>query len=355
MSVATQQAIDCDVHCAPTSMEGLLPYLDDYWRDYIAGAGLRLSPTVGGAYPPGAATSATPQARESGSFPPHDVAALREQVLDRGNLRYAVLNCVTSFDTSRNLYYEAALSRAINDWLRAEWLDRDERLRASMVVPTLDPEAAAEEIDRVGSDGRFVQVLLPVRSDARYGNKRFRPIHEAAARHGLAIGLHAWGRVGSAPTPTGFTHSYLEDYLANSQLLVQAHVVSLVAEGVFDRFPSLRVALVECGFCWMPSLLWRFDKDWKAVWREVPWLKAKPSEYVHRHFRATTAPAQLPPNTDHLAQVAEMLGASDFLMYASDYPHDHGDDIHRLLDRLDVDGRRSVLDANAADFYALDR
>jgi uncharacterized protein len=337
-------AIDCDVHCAPAAMDALLPYMDDYWRDYVAGAGLELAPSLWGAYPPGLGDPA----------PPADAESLAEQVLDRWQLRHAVLNCLSAFDASRNIYYEAALARAINDWLRAEWLDRDGRLRASLIVPTRDPEAAVQEIERLGGDPRFVQVLLPVRSDTRWGDRRHHAMYEAAARHDLVIGLHAWGRPAGAATASGYTHSYLEDYLGNSQVIVQAQVTSLVAEGVFDRVPSLRVSLLECGFSWLPSLLWRFDKDWKAIWREVPWLNAKPSEYVRRHFRATTAPAQLPASARQVAELAEMMGARDLLLYASDHPHEHGGDGELLFEALDDDGREAILHGNAAELYRLE-
>lgn len=330
--------IDCDVHCAPASIDALLPYFDDYWRDYVADAGMRLSPTVTGAYPAGARTSGGPA--------PDSVEALPEA-------RHSILNCLSAFDSSRNAYFEIAMARAINEWLRTEWLDRDERLRASMVVSTLDPAAAAEEVERLGRDRRFVQVLLPVRSDSRYGSRRYHPLFAAAERHGLAVGLHAWGRTGNAPTGSGYTHTYLEDYLANSQLIVQAQVTSLVTEGVFDRFPDLRVSLMECGFSWLPFLLWRLDKDWKAVWREVPWLKAKPSEYVYRHFRATTQPAHLPKDPSWVAEAAEMIRAPEFLMYASDHPHDHGPGADLLLDMLGDSDREAVLEGNASELYSL--
>ena len=337
-----QGAIDCDVHVAPQSIDALAPYMDDYWRDYVANAGLVLSSNVTGAYPVRAAPA------------PHDVDTLREQVLDPWGLRYAVLTCVSAFDASRNAYYEAALCRAINDWLAAEWLAHDDRLRAGMVVPTLDADAAVAEVERVGSHPGFVQAVLPVRTDAPWGVKRFHPLHEAIAAQDLVLALHAWGRPGLAPTASGFTHTYFEDYLVNSQLIVQAQVMSLVCEGVFDHVPSLRVALVECGFSWLPPLLWRFDKDWKAVWREVPWLESRPSEYVARHFRATTAPAQLPADPGQAAQLAEMLGASELLMFASDHPHEHGDGhLDTLLDVLDDDGRDAVLHGNAAALYGL--
>jgi uncharacterized protein len=337
-----QGAIDCDVHVAPESIDALLPYMDDYWRDYVANAGLFLSPNVTGAYP-----LSDPPA-------PRDLDALREQVLEPHGLRHAVLNCLSAFDASRNPYFEAALCRAINDWLAAEWLALDDRLRASMVVPTLDAEAAMAEIERVGSTPGFVQVLLPIRSDAPWGAKRFHPVHEAIAAHDLVLALHAWGRPGLAPTASGFTHTYFEDYLSNSQVMVQAQMMSLISEGVFDGVPSLRVALVECGFSWLPPMLWRFDKDWKAVWREVPWLQSRPSEYVHRHVRATTAPAQLPADARQAAALAEMLGASELLMFASDHPHEHGEgNLDTLLEVLDDDGREAVLHGNAAALYRL--
>jgi uncharacterized protein len=338
-----EAAIDCDVHVAPSSVDALTPYMDDYWRDYVANAGLMLSPTITGAYP------------ASDPAPPHDVDELREQVLDPNGLRHAVLTCVSAFDASRNAYFEAALCKAINDWLAAEWLARDERLRASMVIPTLDERAAIEEVERVGSQPGFVQVLVPIRTDARWGLRRFHDLHEAIAAHDLVLGLHAWGRPGLAPTASGFTHSYFEDYLANSQVIAQAQVMSLVAEGVFDRAPSLRVALLECGFSWLAPMLWRFDKDWKAVWREVPWVRERPSEYVKRHVRATTAPAQLPADAAQAAQVAEMLGAGELLVFASDHPHVHGDEgsLDLLLDALGDDGRAAVMHGNAAELYRL--
>ena len=56
--------VDCDVHCAPAGMPALLPYLSEYWREYIDGAGIGLS-GLGGAYPPSAPTTATAQAREA--------------------------------------------------------------------------------------------------------------------------------------------------------------------------------------------------------------------------------------------------------------------------------------------------
>jgi predicted TIM-barrel fold metal-dependent hydrolase len=342
------RVVDADVHCAPDSMKALEPYLDGYWREYVESAGIRLT-GMAGAYPPGAATSGSV---EGGGAVPSTYDALRSGLLERSEAELVVLNCLTICEAYRNPYYQAALAAAINDWLRVEWLDRDERLRASLVVSTVDPEDAAREIERVAGDGRFVQVLLPVRADAPYGNKRYHRIYEAASAHDLAIGLHAWGRPGQATTPTGFTLSHLEDYLSNP-IIVQTHVVSLVSEGVFERFPNLRVGLIECGYAWIPSLCWRFDKDWKGVLQEVPWVKDRPSAYIRRHFKATTEPSHLAPRDPrHVGELLDMLGAES-LLYSSDFPHDHGATSKALYDALDEEGSRRVFSENAAGFFRL--
>lgn len=336
-----EQLIDVDVHCAPASISALYPYLSEYWRSYIESAGVRL-PVLDVAYPPGAPTT--------GGAAPATYEELAEQLLEPTGPDVAILNCVSNFEAHRHPYYGAALASAINDWLRTEWLDRDERLRASIVVPA-DPDDAAAEVQRLGDDPGFVQVLLPIRAEAPYGNKRYHRLYAEAAAHDVVIGLHAWGRPASAPTPTAMTHTYLEDYLSN-QLIIQSHVLSLISEGVFDRFPTLRVSLLECGFAWLPPLLWRFDKDWKGLFVEVPWVREKPSTYLRRHFRFTTAPAHLPRDPAEVRELLDMVG-SELLMYASDHPHHHGPGFEALDGVLDDDARRAVRRGNAAELYKL--
>lgn len=346
-------AVDTDVHCAPSSLATLRPYLSDYWCDYLDNGNLALSPSQGGAYPPLAPPSATPRARAAGAAPSRDVHTLRAQVFDAPGPRVAaaVLGCTSVFDVSRNPYFEAALCRAVNDWLAAEWLDVEPRLAGSVAVASSDPAAAVAEIERRAGDPRFVQVLLPVRGhDLRYGHTRFLPIFEAAAAHGLVVTLHAWGRVGSAPTTTGFTHTYLQDYLANGQV-AQGQLVSMVVEGLFGRLPDLRVCVAECGFSWLPPLLWRLDKEWKGIWREVPWVTRPPTEYVGEQVRFTSQPAQLPVDPDELAEALDVIGVADRVMYAGDHPHDHGDGTARMLAALDDGARAAVLGGTARSLY----
>ena len=353
MSAIRPGAIDCDVHVEPPSMDALLPYIDPYWHELIRGGRLGVRHRL---YPDSEPRSARPEARAAGSFPPHSYAELRAQFLEPYQPLAVILTCVATFQGSRNPYFESALTTAVNNWMRDEFLDRDQRLRGSIVVPSFHPEAAAAEIDRLGADRRFVQVLLPVRSETPWGNVRYRAIHEAASRNRLPITLHAWGPWGMAPTATGTAVTYYEDYLYNSQIIAPNQVLSLVAEGVFDRYPDLRVCLAELGFAWLPSLLWRFDKDWKALWRETPWVRDKPSRYVREHVRLTTSPTLIPGRVpaSELAQLADMLDAGHMLLYASDYPHDHGDDAaENLLAVLSEADREAVLSKNAAAFFGI--
>ncbi len=336
-SPETRDAIDCDVHCAPASMDILIGYLDDYWRSYIDDATIRLADL---SYPEGVATTGGPAPSRIDELAPR---------LERDGVRRAVLSCTVLNGVHRNPHYAAAVATAVNDWLRDDWLARDERLRASMVVSTLDIPAAVAEVERLAGDDRFVQILLPVRSDVPYGNRLYHPLYEAAERHGLRIALHAWGRAGAAPSTTGLTPTYLEDYLSNAHI-AETQLISLVSEGVFASFPDLGVVFAECGFAWLPALLWRFDKDWKGVWREVPWVKERPSAYVRRHVRLTTAPAQLPSSSAEVAQAIEMVGP-ELLLYASDAPHDHGGSGGALLRDLGPDDVEAILRGNATSFY----
>ena len=90
----------------------------------------------------------------------------------------------------RNEELASALASAVNHWQVEEWPEKEPRLHASIVVPSQNPALAAAEIERWGEHPGFVQVILPVRSEAPYGNRRYDPIFEAAVRHNLVIGIN---------------------------------------------------------------------------------------------------------------------------------------------------------------------
>ena len=87
-----------------------------------------------------------------------------------------MLCCTYAVDSLHNPDAAIAFASAVNDWQVSEWLDKEPRLRGSIVVPSQQPTDAAREIERAARDRRFVQVLLPARSEAPYGDRRYLPI-----------------------------------------------------------------------------------------------------------------------------------------------------------------------------------
>jgi uncharacterized protein len=342
-----QPVIDSDVHVTVPSVEALFPYLSDHWREYIGTSAFK--GPVETAYPPHAPTTVRPGTNGSAA----SLEDIRQYVLDPWGVEVAILNCAYAVDSLHNPDTAAAMAAAVNDWLIAEWLDKEPRLRASLVVPTRVPEMAAQEIDRVGDHPGFVQVLLPVRSEAPYGQRRYLPIFDAAVRKNLVVSLQFGGAPGNPPTGSGWPSYYIEEYVGMAQVF-QTQVLSLIVEGVFDRFPSLRMALVEGGWTWVPSLMWRIDKDWKGLRREVPWNTNVPAAYIRERMRFTLQPLDAPSNPEHLLQVIEQLGSDELLMFSTDYPHWHFATPEEALPAgLSPALQSKILRENARAFYQL--
>jgi uncharacterized protein len=343
--------VDCDLHNAVPSVEALLPYLDDHWREYVLQSAFKGPADV--YYPPHAPITARPGSKPASGPPGSDLALLREQALDALGVERGILCCTYAVDSIHNPDAAAAIARATNDWQVAEWLEKEPRLRASILVPIQQPALAAREISRAAANPGFVQVLLPVRSEAPYGNRRYLPIFEAAVAHDLAVGLHFGGAPGNAPTAAGWPSYFVEEYVGMAAAF-QSQLLSLIVEGVFDRYPTLRVAAIEGGFTWLPSLMWRLDKEWKGLRREVPWNRQLPSEYIRQHVRLTTQPLDEPPDRATFLEILDMLG-DDLLMFSTDYPHWHFDSPDDALLSFLPDGlRRKILAENARAFYRLD-
>jgi predicted TIM-barrel fold metal-dependent hydrolase len=345
--------VDCDLHAVVSSIDVLAPYLDAHWREVITTSQFK-GPTDS-PYPPNLATTTSPRwDAVDGAAPGTSVEALRAHVLDPGEVDVGVLVCSYGVESVRNPDAAAALAAAVNRWTTERWLDPEPRLRASITVPSSQPQLAVDEITRVaGSDDRFVQVYLPVRSAVPYGNRQWWPLLEAAVEHDLPLALHFGGAPGLPPTASGWPTYHVED-VVDMATAFQSQLTSLVAEGAFERFPTLRVALVESGFAWLPAFLWRFDKGWKGLRREIPWTKRLPSETVHEHVRLTVQPFDGPSQAEQVAQLLDQLDAEHMLLYASDYPHGHlaeGRDV--LPAGLTPEATQRILSANARAFYRL--
>jgi predicted TIM-barrel fold metal-dependent hydrolase len=346
-----RRLIDCEIHNAVPSTEALFPYLSEHWRESVTQT--LFKGVADASFPRNAPTSARPEAKSGDAPPGSSLERVREQVLDRDGVEVGILTCAYAIDSLRNPDAAVAFASAVNDWQIAEWLEKEPRLRASVVVPSQLPHEAAREVERVGDHPGFVQVLLPIRSHLPYGNRIHHPMFEAIARKGLVAGLHFGGHPGNPPTPTGWPSYYVEEYVDMAGVFA-SQVTSIVTEGLFDQFPSLRVALLEAGFTWLPAHMWRFDKEWRNLRRLVPWVRRAPSAYIREHIRVTVQPLDAPADPRQLVQVVEQLESEEMLLYGSDYPHRHRFDPERDLLAHLPDGLASrIRHENARALYGL--
>ncbi len=343
--------IDCDLHNElHHDVEALLPYLPRRWREHVETYGAH--GPAGGFYPrfmDHREDARPPSGRRSGS----DVHFTRAHYLDPYNVAYAVLIPLSGAGGQQNLELSAALSTAVNDWQVAEWLDHEPRLRASITIPFEDPPAAVAEIRRRAADHRFVQVQFSGRPHEPMGRRKYWPIYEACEEFGLKVMSHAFGSYGQPITGTGWPSFYLEEHVGPAQAM-QANIISMVVEGVFERFPSLKLVSVENGFAWLPSLAWRLDSAWKLLKSEVPHLKRLPSEYIREHVYLSTQPMEEPHKPKYFLQMLEHYGSVDQIMFASDYPHWDADNPDEAFPvPLPPEIERKIYFENAARLYGL--
>ncbi len=228
--------IDCDIHPAiGGTRTTLLPYLDDHWKEQVVSRaidGLDLN-----SYPPNMPLSGRADWRSKTGKPGSDLAMVQRGAFDQLGASHAICNVLYGAQAVYDPYMASAFCKAINDWISAEWLDRDKRLRASIVVPLQAPDLAIEEIERRAGDNRFVSVLVLAQGENLLGRRHYWPVWQAAEKHQLPIAIHAGSAYRQAPSSVGWPSYRYEYYLAEAQAF-QSQVLSLIYEGVFWKIPE---------------------------------------------------------------------------------------------------------------------
>jgi predicted TIM-barrel fold metal-dependent hydrolase len=342
--------VDCDVHVFPRSLDDIRAFMDEPWRSRFSGGGRGFygNPVHGSrqdAKPPG------------GGSPGSDPDFLREQLIDLYGVAYAICLPRAFCNHHPDPDLGNAIAAAYNEWLAATWLgeyNTDGVFKGSITVNPQDPTAAAAEIDTWGSHPHFVQVMTDSGSRAPFGQRQFYPIYAACERHGLPFAIHPGTDgmgINQQPSP-GYPTHYIEWHTLLS-VGFQAHLVSFITEGVFERFPGFRVALVEGGVAWVAPLLWRLDAEWRALRPEVPWVRKPPSAYLRDHVRVSSQPLERPDSDKHLLQMLEMMDAEHILMFASDYPHWDFDSPTHAFPKLPDALHQRIFRENALEFYGL--
>ena len=347
--MATATRIDCDIHPAVGGTRTtLLPYLDDHWKEQVVSRaidGLDLT-----SYPPNMPLCGRPDWRPQSGKPGSDLKMVQRGAFDQLGSSHAICNVLYGASAVFDSYMASAFCKAINDWIAAEWLSQDPRLRASIVVPMQAPDLAVEEIERRANDNRFVSILVLAQGETLLGRRHFWPVYQVAEKYKLPLAIHAGSAYRQAPSSIGWPSHRYEYYFVEAQAF-QAQILSLIYEGVFGKFPGLKVVLMESGVTWLPAFMWRANKTWRGVRPEVPWVKRPPGDIVREHVRITIQPIDEPPDGAILDRIVEQLGSDKVLLFSTDYPHWHFDGMDALPKNFSADLVKKILVDNPLETY----
>jgi uncharacterized protein len=345
---------DVDVHTSFRRAADLVPYLPQRYRQRFQESGVGDSPAT---FLSGAGGNREDAVAPDGSPAGTSAPFVARQLLDPYDIEWAICtgNGILGLGTIPDADYAAALARAHNDWTLHDWLPQEPRFLGAIVVAQQDPQQAAAEIERVGAHPRVVEVVMSSGNVAPFGQRRYHPIYAAAERMGLAVAIHPGteGRsITTPPTSAGYPARRLE-WHTNLSLNYMAHAASFLCEGVFEKYPRLRLILLEGGISWVPPLLWRLDADWKLLRQEMPHLQELPSTTFRRHVRLSSQPIEEPDDVDDLLTAWELVDAQHLVLFSSDYPHwDFDDPYAAFPERMPAQWKERIYRLNARELFA---
>jgi len=344
------EIIDADGHVYERDAD-LFPYLGGAYKDKRTLLGFAFWPTIDG-FQRGAihARLGVHQSFETN-------ARVWLDLLDQAGMALTVLYPTAGLATGliRDPDWAVALTRAYNDWLADQYLNVSPRLKGVALLPLQDPPEAAEELRRaVTKLGMVGGVLCAVGFQKTLGHSDFDPVYAVAEQLGCPLGVHGGPSHGlglDRLDKFAQVHTLSHPYAQMTQL------TSIVMNGVFDRFPRLRVAFLEAGCGWVPFMMDRMDRSYEARKLEeyVGPVKRPPSHYLtsgNVFFGADPCERTLP-------YVIEVLGDVG-LLFSSDFPHEANlqkcrQEITAIAQhtRLANTSRVKILAANARRFYPL--
>jgi predicted TIM-barrel fold metal-dependent hydrolase len=217
--------------------------------------------------------------------------------------------------------FATAIARAYNDWLHDYCQLAPDRIYGAAMVAPHDIAGAVEETRRCVEEYGFKAIYLAPGCVNRmpWHHRAYDPLWAECQKQGIAVGFHGGGR--TLLTPDFSLGDIFGDRLMmwhtfNQPLGVMAAAVSLIGGGVLERFPELRIALLEGNCSWAPWLLHRLDEHHEWVgWYESRDLTKKPSEY----FRSNCF-VSVEADEETVVHYLDWFG-DDNLVFSTDYPH----------------------------------
>jgi len=253
-----------------------------------------------------------------------------------------------------------ATAAAYNDFLINEVFPASPRIKAEIMINHRNPLEGAAEIRRVGRHKEFVGVYTEFGGNYEpIGTARHDPIFDEAVAHDLVVTSHIgmfWQK--ATPLSEG-TRTWTELVGLSSVSITIAYVGAMIMQGLFDKYPGLRVIIKEGGFWWLPEFMARADDyylshpgDIKLTERKLEanekFLAKLPSEYFDSNIRFSSQPMCFPKNPQHFKALMTLCKGEDWLLYSSDWPHATFDPINWVFNpMISEEGRRKILSENA--------
>jgi len=250
--------------------------------------------------------------------------------------------------------FAAAIARAYNDWMHDFCKPAADRLFGAAMVAPHDVTSAVEETRRCVTEYGFKAIFLPPGTVNRrpWHDSYYDPLWAECQRLNIPVAFHGGGRTSLTPD---FSLQIFADKLMlwhtfNQPLAVMTAGVSMCGGGVLERFPKLRVALLEGNCSWAPWLMHRLDEHHEWVgWYDAPDLSRKPSEY----FR-TNCFVSVDADEETVKHYVDWFG-DDNLVFSTDYPHGDSQYPHavEMFHKLPLSeaSRRKVVGANWSRLY----
>lgn len=351
------KVIDTDFHFIP-DWQVLRRYMREPFRSELT-----TYPLVGGDYSPKYATGLEGTGQDV--LGRAGTAAEVVAVLDRIGVETAIL--APGFQRPQSMYHPAmitAVAAAYNDFMAEQVLPASPRIKAEIMINHRDPAAGAAEIRRVAKHPGFVSAYTEFGGNYEpIGTAKHDPIFEACVEHDLGVTTHI-GTFYQQFTPLHQgTRTWTELVGLSAVSNGIAFVGSMVMQGLFDKFPTLRVLVKEGGFWWLPEFMARADDyylshpgDIKLVERKLEsgeqFLRKLPSEYFESNIRFSSQPVCFPKNPKHFKLLMELCRGEDFLLYSSDWPHATFDPLNWAFDpAISEEGRRKIFAENARNWF----
>jgi predicted TIM-barrel fold metal-dependent hydrolase len=247
----------------------------------------------------------------------HDLGELRIKEMDEAGVDIQVLSHGAPSLQMVKADVAVEIGRRVNDRLAAVIAQKPDRYAGFAALPTSDPAAAADELERTVDKYGFKGAMLHGTSFGVFlDDKRFWPIYERAQKLDVPIYLHP-----SIPLQT-VMDAYYADYTKEFPMVIRAAwgftvetatlAIRMVLSGVFDKYPNLKIVLGHLGET-LPFLMWRIDQ---SLQRPGASRKLSFRDVFSKHFYLTTSGNFSNPA---LMCCVQELGV-DRILFAIDWP-----------------------------------